>query len=74
MEKSVTMNLNLSRARVLVFDERPGVFIAYCPLFDLSASGATLEEALEAFREAALLHIEYCNGDHQINQSARSLL
>ncbi len=62
MEKSVTMTLNLSHVRVLVFDERPGVFIAYCPLFDLSASGATLEEALGAFHKTMLLHIEYCNG------------
>ena len=42
-----------------VFQEN-GLYIAYCPSFDLSTSAGTYNDVISAFYEAFQLHVECC--------------
>ena len=49
-----------TRVEIFVFEDSPGVYVAYCPSLDLSTSDDSFNGALSSFYEALQLHIEYC--------------
>lgn len=48
------------KVEIFIFEDRPGVFVAFCPSLDLSTSSDSFNGAISAFYEALQLHVEYC--------------
>ena len=64
-ENVVNITISLT---ALIGEEKPGMYVSYCPTLDLYSQGETLEEAKKNIIEATTLFIESCIEDNTLGQ------
>jgi hypothetical protein len=59
-KSSASMKINIKGSVPVVFFKEGNSFIAHCPVLELSACGATFDEASNAFNEMLTIFFEEC--------------